>query len=172
MLNLRSFRGIKRINFKLDILNNDIPANGLHKNVSDGLKIPYLSNYKEARRSSFRSFNIKEQLLEITRGFFFNSNCTKKFLRILQCSLPPWYWFTIYNFNSLSFMLPLWKESWRLLCSLFFTAENFDWRLSSLELSIKSSSHRKESYSQLSQRKSIGNELLALVHRIQTGRKF
>jgi len=37
---------------------------------------------------------------------FVNSNRTNKILIILLCSLPSWYELCLYNFDSLSFMLP------------------------------------------------------------------
>ena len=81
MLNLRSFRGIKRVNFKLDILNNDIPANGLHKNVSDGLKIPYLSNYKESQEELIQKLQYKGAIIGDHSRFFFQFQLHEEILK-------------------------------------------------------------------------------------------
>ncbi len=72
LLNLRSFRGINRVNFKFDILNNDIPADGLHKDVSDGLQIPYLSKYKESQEELSQNLQYKGAIIGDHSRLFFS----------------------------------------------------------------------------------------------------
>lgn len=55
-----------------DALINEIPANGLHKDVSDILNIPYLSKYKGNKEELRRKFKYKGAIIGDHSRLFFS----------------------------------------------------------------------------------------------------
>lgn len=55
-----------------DILINDIPADGLHKDVSDRLQIPYLSKYKEIQEELSQKLQYKGVIIGDHSRLFFS----------------------------------------------------------------------------------------------------
>lgn len=55
-----------------DILINDIPANGLHKDVSDGLSIPYLSKYEGGKEELSQKFKYEGVIIGDHSRLFFS----------------------------------------------------------------------------------------------------
>lgn len=55
-----------------DILVNDIPPNGLHKDVSGLLKIPYLSKYEGNKEELSRKFKYQGRIIGDHSRLFFS----------------------------------------------------------------------------------------------------
>ena len=55
-----------------DILMNDIPANGLHEDVSIALSIPYLSKYKGSKEELSRKLKYEGKIIGDHSRLFFS----------------------------------------------------------------------------------------------------